>query len=573
MQDGKIKYGQYYASTEIEELDLNGIDEIGESACASSSIKHIKGVVRNAGNFAFSVSEWLEGRIEVAGERVGRAAFERCPKIDEVVLDEDVKFIDGWAFDECESLTQLTLPQDLTTIGEEAFHKTGIKTLKIGKVGTIEANAFSECDKLESVTIQEITESIKSNAFSKCPALKSISYKGESLMTLAENERFKGITEQDGVFYIESEEVVLDENGRATIIPHKEPIELDVPFEFRPEELTDKPKTYKGVLKHSAKIVPEGILRECKTITGLELDNVEVIGNNAFDKCSNLASVQLSPNIRAMGRCAFQDSGIEKIDLSKTHLTAIEGRTFHVCRNLKSISLPDTLKKIGYFGIAGCTSLEELSLPDSITEIQKAGLARNLMLERVNIPKGLTSISEYCLMGCKSLKELTIPDNVKFIGDKAFSLSGMSTIRLPEGVGIVPSILDGCKSLRSITIGDKKVMDLDELGENLIFEGVKKSINGEDGQEQWYISYSDEKGNMHTQELSGVMSIEAKKAQIREQDVEKTKIQFDDIKTGTYCITEEQIGKATIHTPTDKKNEAKNQMKKDDPNIESIEKG
>ena len=30
-------------------------------------------------------------------------------------------------------------------------------------------------------------------------------------MTLAENERFKGITEQDGVFYIESEEVVLDE--------------------------------------------------------------------------------------------------------------------------------------------------------------------------------------------------------------------------------------------------------------------------------------------------------------------------------------------------------------------------
>ncbi len=318
MQNNKIKYGQYYASTEIEDLDLTEIDEIEESACASSSIKHIKGIVRNAGNFAFSVCENLEGKIEVGGKKVGRAAFERCPLIEEVVLEEDVEHIDGWAFDECESLTHLTLPQKLKTIGEEAFHKTGIRTLSIGEVDRIAGNAFSECRELETITIQRINQSIKSNVFSKCPSLKNITYNGLPLMSLGENERFKGIVAQDDVFHIEYEEEVLDENGNITIIPHKLPIELDISFEYGHEELKREPRKFEGVLIHSTKKVPEGILRECKTITGVRLDSVEEIGNNAFDKCSNLKNVELAPSLRKIGRCAFQDSGIESIDLSHT---------------------------------------------------------------------------------------------------------------------------------------------------------------------------------------------------------------------------------------------------------------
>ena len=212
---------------------------------------------------------------------------------------------------------------------------------------------------------------------------------------------------------------------------------------------------------------------------------------------------------------------------------------------MKSISLPDTLKKIGYFGIAGCTSLETLKLPDSITEIQKAGLARNLILKSVNIPKGLTSIPEYCLMGCPELKELNIPDNIKFIGDKAFSLSGMSSIRLPEGVGIEPSILDGCKGLKSITIGERTVINLDELGENLTFEGLRKTIDKKTGKEQWGICYSDERGEIHTHEVQGVMSVEEKKAQIvREQNAE-TVSYFHDQKS-EFAMEQINSGKESL---------------------------
>ena len=168
MNSNKIKYGEYYASADIDKIDLKDIDEIEESAFASSSIKRINGIARNVGNFGFSVCESLEGRIKVGGEKVGRAAFERCPLIEEVVLMDDVEQIDGWAFDECKNLSQLTLPQRLKTIGTEAFHKTGIRTLNIGEVERIEDNAFSECSELETINIQRIGQAIKSNAFSKC---------------------------------------------------------------------------------------------------------------------------------------------------------------------------------------------------------------------------------------------------------------------------------------------------------------------------------------------------------------------------------------------------------------------
>ena len=137
-------------------------------------------------------------------------------------------------------------------------------------------------------------------------------------MSLAENQRFKGIDVVDDAFFIEYEEDVLNDNGEITTISHKLPIELDIPFEYGHEELKREPLSIEGSLRHSTKRVPEGILRECKSITGVSLDSVEKIGNNAFDKCSNLRKVDLSPNLRKIGESAFQDSGIESIDLSRT---------------------------------------------------------------------------------------------------------------------------------------------------------------------------------------------------------------------------------------------------------------
>ena len=318
MKKNKIKYGEYYNNSNIDQIDLSNIETIEESAFASSSIREIIGVARNVGNFAFSVCENLEGKIIVGGKRVGRASFERSPLIEEVVLEDDVREIDGWAFDECRGLKKVTFPNKLESIKEEAFHDIGIQTLTIGKIDTIAANAFSECSELETVNIQKINKSIQSNAFSKCSKLKNITYDGKTIMSLGENEKFKGISIVDDKFCITYDETVQNDNGEITIETKNLPIESDIPLVYGREDLSDRTLNLEGDVKSSEKTIPDGILRRNKNIRSLNLDNVEKIGKNAFDKCTNLASVSLSHNLREMGSCAFQDSGIESIDLSKT---------------------------------------------------------------------------------------------------------------------------------------------------------------------------------------------------------------------------------------------------------------
>ena len=532
-----IKYGEYYASSKIVNINLEEIEEIGESAFASSLLESVTGVIKNANNFAFSVCEKLSGNLQIGGKKVGRAAFERCPYIKEIFLMDDVLEIDGWAFDECESLGLVRFPDKLNVIGEEAFHSTGIENLSIGEVDTICSNAFSECGKLKTVEIKKINKSMKSNAFSKCTGLKNIIYNGDMVMSLSENQRFNRIIQEEDTFFIEYDEISVNEKEKIDVIRKRSKLPDFMPVIEGRELLKREPIMIEGKFSHNTKHVPDGILRGCKKISEIELDSVENIGNNAFDRCSNLSNVKLSDSLRKMGKCAFQDSGIQEIDLSKTQITSIEGRTFHVCRNLKNIILPEGLEKIDYFGIAGCTSLENLKLPNSVRFLGKAALARNIMLKSVNIPECLESIPEYALMGCINLESLHIPDNVTTIGDKAFSLSGISKITLPKDLGISESIFDGCKNLREIIVGDEAIINLKE-GEN--FTRLQKEIK-EDGEEMWFVFYEDESGKIHKQLIDGLQSIEKKNNQ-------------------KFVINPNDIGKRTINISVEKYDEAKDRI-------------
>ena len=48
---------------------------------------------------------------------------------------------------------------------------------------------------------------------------------------------------------------------------------------------------------------------------------------------------------------------------------AIEYEAFKECINLKSITLSDSVTKIGDFAFFGCNNLESITIPDSVTDI------------------------------------------------------------------------------------------------------------------------------------------------------------------------------------------------------------
>ncbi|MBP3495790.1 MAG: leucine-rich repeat domain-containing protein [Clostridia bacterium] len=80
-----------------------------------------------------------------------------------------------YSFYNCSMITNITIPQNLTSIGACAFSGSGITSFKIpSKVSVIERSLFYRCKSLVSVEIPNGVTSIEYGAFSECSTLESL---------------------------------------------------------------------------------------------------------------------------------------------------------------------------------------------------------------------------------------------------------------------------------------------------------------------------------------------------------------------------------------------------------------
>ncbi len=78
--------------------------------------------------------------------RIGPDAFVNNDRIQEVVLSENIKIISDWAFGLCMSLSQVTIPEGVTTIGALAFQHCPLTSIAIpDSVTSIGEGAFAGC--------------------------------------------------------------------------------------------------------------------------------------------------------------------------------------------------------------------------------------------------------------------------------------------------------------------------------------------------------------------------------------------------------------------------------------------
>ena len=125
---------------------------------------------------AFAPAGLTEYTIPDSVTTIGEYAFYGCSSLTSVTIGDSVTSIGEYAFHYCSSLTSVTIGDSVITIGLTAFgYCKKLTSVTIGNsVTTIGGHAFECCDSLTSVTIPDSVTTIGYCAFQACTSLTSI---------------------------------------------------------------------------------------------------------------------------------------------------------------------------------------------------------------------------------------------------------------------------------------------------------------------------------------------------------------------------------------------------------------
>ena len=115
---------------------------------------------------------WAEG--------IPSRAFDGCNSLESVTLPDGLTSIGNQVFSNCANLESITLPDGLTSIGDSAFYRC-IKLKSIilpDSLTSIGHGVFSDCSSLASITLPDGLTSIGNGAFNGCSGLKDVYYAG-----------------------------------------------------------------------------------------------------------------------------------------------------------------------------------------------------------------------------------------------------------------------------------------------------------------------------------------------------------------------------------------------------------
>jgi hypothetical protein len=98
-------------------------------------------------------------------------------RIEKVIVEAGVLSISSYAFQDCENLVEVSLPEGLRAVGGYVFYNTAIRELTVpGSLTSVTVMAFYGCTKLETLILSEGIESIEMGAFQECSAIQNITF-------------------------------------------------------------------------------------------------------------------------------------------------------------------------------------------------------------------------------------------------------------------------------------------------------------------------------------------------------------------------------------------------------------
>lgn len=160
-------------------------------------------------------------------------------------------------------------------------------------------------------------------------------------------------------------------------------------------------------------------------------------------------------------------------------ITALGDSAFWYCRNMTSLVMPNSVKRIGDYCCTGCgkmtavsmsnaidsigayafagdTELTSIDLPETLQKVKEMAFFRCTGIERFIIPDAVKTIETYAFSECSGAKEIKICNNLETLGSSAFAdCTSLTKIEVPASLKRIEYYtFEGCTSLKEITLNE-----------------------------------------------------------------------------------------------------------------------
>ncbi len=413
-----------FKSTSVSEYEI----ESGNKAYKNGSCEYIVSV---DGKTLVAVSPSVRGEF-TANEKitsVAKGAFSHNDKLSSVVLP-NVTSVGEYAFASMKRISEITLGK-LEYVGEYAFFEVGISVLpSFDKDTVIGKYAFAYTDITE-VTVPD-GMNVAEGVFSECDKLEKVTVGDGAVLG-----KYAFNLSKDYIFEVEKKKV-----GDSTHFYYVFASAL------------------KSVTIGNDVVIGEAAFSGAASLESVTLGDNAEIGYMAFYNNASLKNIDLS-KAKSIGGYAFSGDvyyvclddamtvpvvnndgyyvytyhapQITEIDLSSAE--SIGEYAFSYCRDLVTVKLGDKIKDIPDYAFAGTIALESINT-DGIVNVGAYAFIESTITE-ISLPVAET-IGEYAFVYCEELEKVTLGDAIGEIGEGAFSYC--TSLDNVEGLGFAEKI-------------------------------------------------------------------------------------------------------------------------------------